>query len=128
MALAWAALRSGALPIDDLGALAAVVLAFGGALASGLSWVLLLELSVGRIIRARNPSAGLESASLVRELGRSAAGCVGREGREDCRRTLAVVPLVVRVWPAPVALLRVEGFLVNVEVAVLVRPAGLDGP
>ena len=98
---------------------------FWGALGSGRSWVLLAELAVGRIILARNPSlAGLGPASLVRELGRSWAGWGGREERDDCLRTPAVVPAVGRVWPAPAALLRDDGFLVSVEAVVVVRPVG----
>jgi hypothetical protein len=66
---------------------AAVVLETG--FASVFSWDLLAELAVGRIILARKPSlTGLVACtSLVRELGRSLAGWLGNEGREDCLRT-----------------------------------------
>lgn len=100
-------------------------LLFGGLLASGLSWVLLAELAVGRIILARNPSlTGLEPWSLVRELGRSCAGCAAREARDDCLRTPEVV--VPRAGGALTALLRDDGLRVRVEAVVVVRP--FEGP
>lgn len=64
--------------------------------------------------------------SLARELGRSLAACVGREGRELCLRTV-LAPVLVRVCPAP-ALLREEGFRVRVEAVVLVRSPELGVP
>jgi hypothetical protein len=101
------------------------VLLFGGLLASGRSCVLLAELAVGRIILAKNPSlTGLELWSLVRELGRSCAGCAAREGRDDCLRTLEVAD--PRAGGALTALLRDDGLRVRVEAVVVVRP--FEGP
>lgn len=100
-------------------------MSFWEGFASDLSWVLLAELAVGRIILARNPSLTgfvLVPTSLVRELGRSWAGWTGREGRDDCLRRPPVVPTVARDWLAAVALLREDGFLVSVEVVVVARP------
>lgn len=56
----------------------------GGVFASTFSWVLLAELAVGRIIRARKPSSAAFGAPvLVRLLGFSGAfDGAGREGRE----------------------------------------------
>lgn len=101
-----------------------VAAGFWTGLASVFSWLLLAELAVGRIILARKLSlTGLValSPSLIREPGRSGAGWAGREGREGCRRTPAVVLATVLAAPAPAALLREDGFLVRVEAVVLVR-------
>lgn len=68
----------------------------------------------------------LTLTSLARELGRSFAACVGREGRELCLRTV-LAPVLVRGCPAP-ALLREEGFRVRVEAVVLVRSPELADP
>lgn len=87
----------------------------GGALISLLSWVLLAELAVGRIIRARKLSfTGFAPMSLTRELGRSGAGWWERDGRDDCRRTAPV---------GAAALLSEDGFLVRDVAGFSVRPA-----
>jgi hypothetical protein len=81
---------------------------------SVLSWVLLAELAVGRIIRAMKLSlTGFAPISLTRELGRSGAVCAGREGRDGCRRTAPV---------GPAALLSVDGFLARVAAGFSARP------
>ena len=63
------------------GVIFAAFASLGGLLGSTLSCILLAELAVGRIIRARKPSSrgAREDAVLIRDLGRSGMECVASQ-------------------------------------------------
>lgn len=82
------------------------------------SCVLLAELAVGRIMRARNPSStGLELALLAREPGRSLDDWLWGDPRGVCLRTLEAVGVDER---ALVPFFKVDGLRDAVEIVVVV--------
>lgn len=94
--------------------------ALGGLFASTFSCVLLAELAVGRIMRARNPSStGLALPLLDRDCGRLLPEC-GGEVRGVALRTLEVVGVVARGLAALVPFFKVEGLRDRVDVVGVV--------
>lgn len=91
----------------------------GGLLTSVFSCVLLAELAVGRIMRAKNPSStGLVALPLLtRECGRSWVDCGDERGA--CLRALEAVGVVARALAPLTAVFEVDGLRVRLVVAAV---------